>query len=144
MLQNPGLITRDTIENIISTDLIEEVVGDFVSLKRRGVNMIGLCPFHNEKTPSFTVSPAKGIYKCFGCGKGGDSVHFIMEHEHFNYPEALKYLAKKYNIEVEEEKPSPEMLEAMNEKESLYNLNEFAKKYFSDILHTHEEGKSVG
>lgn len=138
------MIQPDTIQKILDASRIEEVVGEFVTLKRRGVNLLGLCPFHNEKTPSFTVSPAKGIYKCFGCGKGGDSVHFIMEHEHFNYPEALKYLAKKYNIEVEEEKPSPEMLEAMNEKESLYNLNEFAKKYFSDILHTHEEGKSVG
>lgn len=138
------MIQPDTIQKILDAARIDEVVGDFVTLKRRGVNMIGLCPFHNEKTPSFTVSPAKGIYKCFGCGKGGDSVNFVMEHEHFNYPEALKFLARKYNIEVEEEKPSPEMLEAMNEKESLYNLNEFAKKYFMEILHENQEGISVG
>ena len=86
------MINRETIDNIITTARIEEVIGDYVSLKRRGVNMLGLCPFHNEKTPSFTVSPVKGIYKCFGCGKAGNSVNFIMEHEHFTYPEALKYL----------------------------------------------------
>ena len=92
------MINRDTIDNIITTARIEEVIGDYVNLRRRGVNMLGLCPFHNEKTPSFNVSPARGIYKCFGCGKGGNSVNFIMEHEHITYPEALKWLAKKYNI----------------------------------------------
>ncbi len=138
------MINHETIDNIIQTARIEEVIGDFVNLRRRGVNQIGLCPFHNEKTPSFTVSPAKGIYKCFGCGKAGNSVNFIMEHEHFNYPEALKYLAKKYNIEVEEEEQTPEQLQEINEKESLLNLNLFAQQYFSKRLLDSEEGKAIG
>jgi DNA primase len=138
------MINRETIDNIIQASRIEEVIGDFVSLRRRGVNQIGLCPFHNEKTPSFTVSPAKGIYKCFGCGKAGNSVNFIMEHEHFSYPEALKYLAKKYNIEVEEEEQTPEQLQELNEKESLYSLNLFAQQYFTKILFETEEGKAIG
>jgi DNA primase len=138
------LITRDTIENIVSTARIEEVIGDFVSLKRRGVNLIGLCPFHNEKTPSFTVSPVKGIYKCFGCGKAGNAVNFIMEHEHFNYPEALRYLARKYGIGIEEEEQTPEMLQEQGEKESLFNLNQFAQQYFTHSLFETEEGKAVG
>ncbi|MCX6266327.1 MAG: DNA primase [Bacteroidetes bacterium] len=138
------MIPHDTIDTIIQTARIEEVVGDFVQLRRRGVNQIGLCPFHNEKTPSFTVSPAKGIYKCFGCGKAGNSVNFIMEHEHFSYPEALKYLARKYNIEVEEEKQTPEQLQELNEKESLYNLNLFAQQYFTSMLLESEEGKAIG
>jgi len=138
------MINHDTIDNIIQTARIEEVIGDFVNLRRRGVNQIGLCPFHNEKTPSFTVSPAKGIYKCFGCGKAGNSVNFIMEHEHFSYPEALKYLARKYNIEVEEEEQTPEQLQELNEKESLYNLNLFAQQYFSKTLSETEEGKAIG
>jgi DNA primase len=138
------MINHETIDNIIQTARIEEVIGDFVNLRRRGVNQIGLCPFHNEKTPSFTVSPAKGIYKCFGCGKAGNSVNFIMEHEHFSYPEALKYLARKYNIEVEEEEQTPEQLQELNEKESLYNLNLFAQQYFTKTLHETEEGKAIG
>lgn len=138
------MIPRDTIDTIISTVRIEEVIGDFVVLRRRGVNMLGLCPFHNEKTPSFTVSPAKGIYKCFGCGKAGNAVNFIMEHEHFSYPEALKYLARKYNIEVEEEEQTPEQLQELNEKESLYNLNQFAQQFFSRTLLETNEGKAVG
>ncbi|MEI6683305.1 MAG: DNA primase [Bacteroidota bacterium] len=138
------MINRDTIDTIITTARIEEVIGDYVNLRRRGVNLLGLCPFHNEKTPSFTVSPAKGIYKCFGCGKAGNSVNFIMEHEHFSYPEALKYLARKYNIEVEEEEQTPEQLLEQNEKESLYNLNLFAQQYFTRMLHDTAEGKSVG
>lgn len=138
------MIPRETIETIISTVRIEEVVGDFVMLRRRGVNLIGLCPFHNEKTPSFTVSPVKGIYKCFGCGKAGNAVNFIMEHEHFSYPEALKYLARKYNIEVEEEEQTPEQLQELNEKESLYNLNQFAQQFFTRCLHETNEGKSIG
>jgi len=138
------MINHDTIDTIIQTARIEEVIGDFVTLRRRGVNQIGLCPFHNEKTPSFTVSPAKGIYKCFGCGKAGNSVNFIMEHEHFSYPEALKYLARKYNIDVEEEEQTPEQLQELNEKESLYNLNLFAQQYFSKTLSETEEGKAIG
>ena len=138
------MINHETVDAIIQAARIEEVVGEFVSLRRRGVNQIGLCPFHNEKTPSFTVSPAKGIYKCFGCGKAGNSVSFIMEHEHFSYPEALRYLAKKYNIEVEEEEQTPEQLQEINEKESLLNLNLFAQQYFSKTLLDSEEGKAIG
>ncbi|MCX6249316.1 MAG: DNA primase [Bacteroidetes bacterium] len=138
------MIPHDTISNILSTAKIEEVVGDFVSLKRRGVNYIGLCPFHNEKTPSFTVSPSKGIYKCFGCGKAGNAVNFLMEHEHFTYPEALRELAKRYNIEIEEEKQTPEKIQEQNEKESLFLLNQYAQKYFEQVLHETEEGKAVG
>ena len=96
------MIPKETIDLIFETARIDEVVGDFVQLKKRGVNLLGNCPFHDEKTPSFTVSPAKGIYKCFGCGKGGNTVNFVMDHEHFSYPEALKYIANKYSIEVVE------------------------------------------
>jgi DNA primase len=138
------VIKPETIDKIFESARIEEVVGDFVTLKKRGVNLLGLCPFHNEKTPSFTVSPAKGIFKCFGCGKGGNAVNFIMEHEHFSYPEALKYLANKYSIEVEEEKPSVEQQEVLDEKESLFNLTAFAQKHFEETLHNTEEGKAVG
>ncbi|MCD4696646.1 MAG: DNA primase [Bacteroidales bacterium] len=128
----------------METSRVEEVVGDFVTLRKRGVNMIGLCPFHNEKTPSFTVSPAKGIYKCFGCGKAGNSVNFVMDHEHYSYPEALKYLAKKYSIEIEEEEQTPEQIEALNEKESLFAVSAFAQKYFTGQLFNSEEGKAIG
>lgn len=137
------MITPDTIEKILDATRIEEVVGEFVSLKKRGTNLIGLCPFHNEKTPSFTVSAAKGIFKCFGCGKGGNAVNFLMEQEHFSYPEALRYLAGKYGIEIEEEKPSPEQQQVLDEKESLFNLTAFAQKYFQEQLHQSEEGKSI-
>jgi len=138
------MITRETVDNILTTTRIEEVIGDFVSLRRRGANLLGLCPFHNEKTPSFTVSPAKGIYKCFGCGKAGSAVNFIMEHEHFTYPEALRYLARKYGIEIAEEVPTPEMQQEQNEKESLFNLNQFAQQYFTKVLFETEEGKAIG
>ncbi len=138
------MIPRDTIQTIIETARVEEVISDFVTLRKRGVNMIGLCPFHNEKTPSFTVSPAKGIYKCFGCGKAGNSVNFVMEHEHYTYPEALKFLAKKYNIEIEEEEQTPEQIQELNEKESLFAVSAFAQKYFTDQLFNSEEGKSIG
>ncbi|MBN1199528.1 MAG: DNA primase [Bacteroidales bacterium] len=138
------MIAQETIDQIFSAVRIEEVVGDFVTLKRRGVNMIGLCPFHNEKTPSFTVSPVKGIFKCFGCGKAGNAVNFLMEHEHFTYPEALRFLARKYQIEVEEEEVSPGQQEEINERERLFNLNQFAADYFIHTLHTMEEGKAVG
>lgn len=120
------------------------MISDFVNLRKRGSNYVGLCPFHNEKTPSFSVSASKGIYKCFGCGKGGDVVNFIMEHEHYNYVEALRYLAKKYNIEIREEEETAEHIHEHNEKESLYNISQFAQKYFSDCLHNHNEGKAVG
>ena len=137
------MIPKDIIDNIFETARIEEVVGDFVTLKKRGANMLGVCPFHDEKTPSFTVSPAKGIYKCFGCGKGGNSVNFIMEHEQFSYPEALKYLAKKYHIEVPEIELTPQQLERVNAKESLYIVNNFANEFFQKQLQT-DEGLAIG
>jgi len=119
------------------------VVGEFVNLKRRGANLLGLCPFHNEKTPSFTVSPSKGLYKCFGCGKGGSAAGFIMEHEKLSYPEAIRWLAQRYNIQLEETKPSIDAAE-QSVIDSLYIVNEFAKKYFIKQLWESEEGQSVG
>ena len=138
------MLDQSTVDRIIDAARIQEVVSDYVTLRKRGVNMIGLCPFHNEKTPSFTVSPAKGIFKCFGCGKGGNSVHFIMEHEQISYYEALKFLARKYHIEFKEREFSPEELAARNDRESMFLVNEFAQKYFSTTLHNHIEGKSIG
>lgn len=138
------MITQRTIETINEVAKIEEVVGDFVNLKRRGINMIGLCPFHNEKTPSFTVSPQKNIFKCFGCGQAGNPVGFIMEHEGLSYPEALRYLAKKYGIEVEESGNYEENREEKQLIDSIYILNAYAKDYFhQQLLHT-DHGKSVG
>lgn len=138
------MISQQTISLILDTTRIDEVVGEFVSLKKRGVNYIGFCPFHHEKTPSFNVNPARNIYKCFGCGKGGSAVNFIMEHEHYTYPEALRYLAKKYNIEIEEKEQTPEMLQEQSERESLYIVSAFAEQFFIDSLHNTEEGKSIG
>lgn len=138
------MITQKTIGEIFETAKIEEVVGDFVNLRRRGVNMIGLCPFHNEKTPSFTVSPNKGIYKCFGCGKGGNAVNFVMEHEQFSYPDALRYLAKKYGIKIEEKQLSPEQDLERQRKDSLFIINDFAVNYYHDNLMNSDIGKSVG
>ncbi|MBS4013589.1 MAG: DNA primase [Bacteroidetes bacterium] len=138
------MITKETIDQIMDIARIEEVIGEFVTLKKRGANYIGLCPFHDEKTPSFSVSASKGIFKCFGCGKGGNAVNFVMDHEHFTYPEALKFLAKKYNIHIEEIIPDAEQQQAIDEKESLFNLSAFAQKYFSDTLNNSEEGKSIG
>lgn len=138
------LIPKETIQDIFDAARIEEVVGDFVQLKKRGSNLLGLCPFHNEKTPSFTVSPAKGIYKCFGCGKAGNSVNFIMEHEKYSYPEALKYLANKYHIAIEEQEPSPEERLADTERENLFSIHSFAQKFFSETMSSTEEGKAIG
>ncbi|HNP99067.1 MAG TPA: CHC2 zinc finger domain-containing protein, partial [Bacteroidia bacterium] len=138
------MISKDTIDRIFNTARIEEVVGDFVPLKKRGVNLLGLCPFHNEKTPSFNVNPVRNIYKCFGCGKGGNAVNFIMEHEQYSYPEALRYLAKKYNIEIEESLPDPKEELMRDEKESLFVINTFAQKTFSESLFDTEEGRSIG
>ena len=123
---------------------IEEVVEDYVNLRRRGANMIGLCPFHNEKTPSFNVSPTRNIFKCFGCGKGGDPARFLMEHENVNFPEALKMLAKKYRIEIEEVEMTPEMQQEQQERESLFIVNDFAKQFYLDQLLNTDIGKSVG
>lgn len=123
---------------------IEEVVEDFVNLKRRGVNMLGLCPFHDEKTPSFTVSPAKNIYKCFGCGKGGDPVRFVMDHESFSFPEAIRYLANRYNIELQETENTQEEKDAKAITDSYYIINEFAKDYYQHNLFNKQEGQAVG
>lgn len=138
------MIDVNTIDRIIEAAQIEQVVSDYVTLRKRGVNLIGLCPFHNEKTPSFTVSPAKGICKCFGCGKGGNAVNFIMEIEQLNYYEALKHLAKKYNIEVVEKEMTAEQLATQNDRESMLVVNAYAQKYFSTLLHEHIDGKSIG
>jgi DNA primase len=138
------MISKETIERVFDTARIEEVVGDFVSLKKRGSNLLGLCPFHNEKTPSFNVNPARNIYKCFGCGKGGNSVNFVMEHEQYSYPEALRYIAQKYDIAVEETAPDPQDVHIADEKESLFVLNSFAQRTFSDQIFDTDEGRAVG
>ena len=138
------MIKPDTIQNILDAVRIEEVINDFVPLKKRGVNYLGLCPFHNEKTPSFVVSPSKGIFKCFGCGKSGNAVGFIMEHEHYSFPEALKYLANKYGIEVEEEEMTPEMQEQFDERERMFLLNGFMTNHFQENLFNTEDGKAIG
>ena len=137
-------IPRETVEQILQAAHIEEVVGEFVTLKKRGSNMWGNCPFHNEKTPSFSVNPARNIFKCFGCGKAGDSAKFLMEHEHFSYPEALRYLAKKYNIKIEEKEQTAEEIMQQSIREKMFNINEFADKYFVDTLWNTEEGKTIG
>jgi DNA primase len=138
------MIPKETIDLIFETARVEEVVGDFVHLKKKGTNLWGLCPFHNEKSPSFSVSPAKGIYKCFGCGEGGNSVNFIMAHEKVTYPEALRQLAKKYNIEIKEEAQTSEQTAEQNERESLLHVLAFAQRNFTEnLLHT-EEGQSIG
>ena len=138
------MIKPHSVEEIINTAKVEEVVGEFVQLKKRGVNLIGLCPFHNEKTPSFTVSPTKNIYKCFGCGKGGNATQFLMEHEHYTFPEALRYLAKKYNIEIEETQVTQESIQERQLLDSLYIVNEFAKDYYHEQLTKTDEGRSIG
>jgi DNA primase len=138
------MIDRDTIDRIFDTADIVEVISDFVSLKRSGQNYKGLSPFTNEKTPSFFVSPAKGIYKDFSSGKGGNVVGFLMEHERLTYPEALRYLARKYNIEIVEQEPSPEEIQQRNERESLLILTGWAQKYFTSILQNTPEGQSIG
>ena len=138
------MIPRDTIDRIYSAAHIEDVVGQYVSLKKRGANLIGLCPFHSEKTGSFTVSPSKGIYKCFGCGKAGNVVNFIMEIEQCGYPEALKLLAKRYHIEVEERELTQEEQQRQDNRESMFVVNEFAAKWFVEQLWDTPEGKAVG
>ena len=136
------MIDSDIIDKIFEAAKIEEIIGDFVELKKRGVNYLGRCPFHNEKTPSFTVSPTKGIYKCFGCGKGGNVVNFIMEIEHYNYPEALKYIANKYNIEVVENELTFEQKDKKNKKDNHYLITDYAKNLFKKNL-TSNEGKNI-
>ncbi len=138
------MIPRETVDAIIDAARIEEVVGDFVALKKRGANMWGNCPFHNEKTPSFSVNPVRGIYKCFGCGKGGNAVNFVMEHEKFTYPEALRYLAKKYQIDIQEQEETAEQIAAKTEREGLLAITDFAAKYFNEQLLETDLGKSIG
>lgn len=138
------MIKQNTIDLVFETARVEEVIGDFVQLKRAGSNMKGLSPFSNEKSPSFMVSPVKQIWKDFSTGKGGNSVTFLMEHEHFSFPEAIRYLAKKYNIEIEETVSSDEDKLVANEKESMYLVSEFASKYFQHVLWEEEEGKAIG
>ena len=138
------MISKNTIEKVFETARVEEVIGDFVQLKRAGSNLKGLSPFVNEKSPSFMVSPVKQIWKDFSSGKGGNAVTFLMEHEHFTYPEAIKYLATKYNIEIEETVQTDEDLVQANEKESMYLVSEFAQKYFHHTLLETEEGKAIG
>ncbi len=137
-------IPEETIDRIRQAADILEVVGEFVSLKKRGSNYTACCPFHNEKSPSFNVNPARGIYKCFGCGKAGDSVRFVMDIENIGYPEALRYLAKKYGIEIEEREQSPEELLRQNERESLFIALNFAKTFFQETMQQTEEGRSIG
>ena len=138
------MIDRTTIDKVIDTANIVEVVSDFVTLKKRGVNYVGLCPFHDDKTPSFYVSPAKNLCKCFACGKGGKAVHFILEHEQLTFPEAIRWLAQKYHIEIEEKEMTPEEIAQRNTRESLFVVNEFARDYFVNTLHNTDEGKSIG
>lgn len=138
------MIKPEDISKILDATEIVDVINAFVPLKRRGVNYIGCCPFHNEKTPSFTVSPSKGIFKCFGCGESGNSVNFLMKHEHYSYPEALRFLANKYGIEIKEEELTDAQKTLQDEKESLFHVTDFAQKYFADILFNDQEGKNIG
>jgi DNA primase len=137
------MITPNTIQQITSRIDIIDVVGEFVKLKKRGTNYIGVCPFHNEKSPSFTVSPVKEIYKCFGCGKSGNTITFLMEHEKYNYVEALKWLAARYNIEVEETETSPEQKAIIQTADSLYIINNFAKNFFTNALMNTDDGRAI-
>lgn len=138
------MISRTTIDNVFETARVEEVIGDFVQLKRSGSNLKGLSPFTDERSPSFMVSPVKQIWKDFSSGKGGNVVAFLMEHEHFNYPEAIKYLAKKYGIEIEETQQSDEQKEQANERESMYLVSEYANEFFQKKMHETDEGKAIG
>ncbi|MFN5135090.1 MAG: DNA primase [Chitinophagaceae bacterium] len=138
------MISQDTIQQILNRSDIIEVIGGFVKLKKRGANYLGLCPFHNEKSPSFTVSSSKEIYKCFGCGRSGNTVSFLMEHEKYSYVDALKWLAAKYNVEVEETYSSPEQLQVKQTADSLYIINSFAQHFFTKQLFETEEGQTIG
>jgi len=138
------LISQNTIQQIQSRIDIIDIVGTFVKLKKRGANYIGNCPFHNEKSPSFTVSPVKEIYKCFGCGRSGNSIGFLMEHEKYSYVEALRWLAQKYNVEIEETETTPEQKLHQQAADSLYIINNFAQQFFSDVLLNTEEGRDIG
>jgi len=138
------VISKSTIDKVFESSRVEEVIGDFVQLKKSGSNFKGLSPFSEERTPSFMVSPVKQIWKDFSSGKGGTAITFLMEHEHFTYPEAIKYLANKYNIEVEETEQTDEQKIESDEKESLYLVSDYANKFFQKSLKESDEGKSVG
>src|ERR1043165_2052146 len=138
------MISQNTIQQILNRIDIIDVVGSFVKLKKRGVNFLGLCPFHNERTPSFTVSPSKEIFKCFGCGKSGNTISFLMEHEKLTYVEALRWLANKYNIEIEETESSPERKLQQQTAESLYIINQFAQQFYAKQLFETDEGRDIG
>ncbi|RNI36546.1 DNA primase [Hanamia caeni] len=138
------MIPQETIQQIVSRIDIIEIINSFVKLRKRGTNYLGLCPFHNEKTPSFTVSPSKEIYKCFGCGRSGNTITFLMEHEKLSYVEALKWLAAKYNVEIEEKETSPEYKAQQQTADSLYIINNFAQQFFSDRLFNSEDGIDIG
>ena len=138
------MIPREVIERIHATAKIEEVVSDYVTLRKRGANLIGLCPFHNEKTGSFTVSPSKGIYKCFGCGVSGNAIGFIMEIEQCSYIEAVKQLGKKYHIDVPEREMTAEEQQRQDNRESMFVVNEFANKWFQEQLWETQEGQAIG
>ncbi|RYD79282.1 MAG: DNA primase, partial [Sphingobacteriales bacterium] len=137
------MISQQTIQQILNRIDIVEIVGEFVRLKKRGASYLGLCPFHNEKTPSFTVSPSKEIYKCFGCGRSGNSIGFLMDHEKYSYVEALRWLANKYGVAVEETETSPEYKQIQQVADSLYIINNFAQKYFTEQLFGSEEGQDI-
>uniref|UniRef100_UPI004049B6B2 CHC2 zinc finger domain-containing protein n=1 Tax=Fulvivirga sp. TaxID=1931237 RepID=UPI004049B6B2 len=145
MIQKPLLISKQTIQAVQDRADIEDIVGDFVTLKRKGSGkyLWACCPFHDEKTPSFSITPDRGIYKCFGCGKSGDSINFIMEHDGLNYIEAIRHLATRYGIEIIEDEQSDEQLAEQNERDSLFIVLNYAKEYFKEQLNT-DEGKSIG
>ncbi|MBL7750741.1 MAG: DNA primase, partial [Chitinophagaceae bacterium] len=138
------MISQNSIQEILNRIDIIDVVGGFVKLKKRGANYLGLCPFHNERTPSFTVSPSKEIYKCFGCGRSGNTISFVMEHEKYSYVEALRWLATRYGIEIEETFASDEQRQQMQVADSLYIINQFAQQFFTRILFESEEGQDIG
>lgn len=138
------MIDRPTIDRIMDATKIEEVVSEFVTLKKRGVNYIGLCPFHNDSHPSFSVSPTRGICHCFTCGKGGNAINFLMELEQMTYPDALRWLAKKYHIEIKERELSSEEKQRESERESMFIVNEWAAKYFQNILQNDVDGRAIG
>src|SRR5258705_6322813 len=143
-LQTLRMISQNTIQQILGRIDIIDVIGGFVKLKKRGTNYIGLCPFHNEKTPSFTVSPAKEIYKCFGCGRSGNTISFIMEHEKYSYVDTLKWLANKYGIEIEETFQTDEQKQSQLAADCLYIINNFAQQFFTKQLFETEEGQDIG
>ena len=138
------MIKQDSIQRVLDTARVEEVLSDYIHMKKRGANYMANCPFHDEKTPSFVISPSKGIYKCFGCGQSGNSVSFLMNHEKMNFSESIRYLANKYSIQLEETEQTKEEIVLNTTRESLMIINEYACKHFEANLHEHEEGKMIG